>query len=46
MFFADLKGNTNKIRPVIKLNLETVVLKGLGLENDPLIISEEGDSND
>ena len=46
MLFADLKGNTNKIRPVIKLNSETVVLSGLGLENEPLIISEEGDSND
>lgn len=45
MFFADLKGNTNKIRPIIKLNPEMVVISGLGQENDPLIISEEGDSN-
>lgn len=46
MFFADLKSNLNKIRPIIKLNIETVVSSGLGLENDPLIIGEEGDEDE
>ena len=46
MFFADLKSNLNKIRPVIKLNTETVVSSGLGLENNPLIIGEEGDKDE
>ena len=45
MLFSDLKTNTNKIRPVIKLNIETVVSSGVGLQNDPLIIGEEGEDN-
>ena len=45
MFFADLKSNLNKIRPIIKLNIDTVISSGLGLENDPLIISGEGDND-
>lgn len=45
MFFSDLKGNTHKIRPIIKLNLEMVVMSGTGTENDPLIIGNEGDKD-
>ena len=45
MFFADLKSNSHKVRPIIKLNIETVVSSGLGLKNDPLIIGEEGDTD-
>ena len=43
MFFADLKSNTHQIRPIIKLNIETVVSSGLGTKDEPLIIGEEGD---
>ena len=45
MFFSDLKGRSHKIRPIIKLNAETVVSSGTGLKGDPLIIEKEGDSN-
>ncbi len=45
MFFSDLSGNSHKIRPIIKLNTETVVSSGTGLKNDPLIIGEEGEDN-
>ena len=45
MFFADLKGNSHKIRPVIKLNSDTVVSSGTGTINDPLIIEKEGDKD-
>ena len=45
MFFSDLKGNTHKIRPIIKLNLEMVVMSGTGTKNDPLIIGNEGDKD-
>ena len=41
MFFSDLSTNTHKIRPIIKLNIETVVLSGIGTESDPLIVGEE-----
>ena len=42
MFFGDLKSNQHQIRPVIKLNVETVVSSGLGTKDKPLII---GDNN-
>ena len=42
MFFADLKSGSHKVRPVIKLNSETVVSSGTGLKSDPLIIEKEG----
>ena len=41
MFFSDLKNNTHYIRPIIKLNIDTVVSSGLGMENNPLVIGEE-----
>ena len=41
MFFADLKGSSHKIRPIIKLNSETVVISGTGTEVDPLIVGKE-----
>ena len=43
--FSDLSSITHKIRPIIKLNIETVVLSGTGTKNDPLIVGEEGDNN-
>ena len=43
MLFSDLKSNANKIRPIIKLNIDMVVSSGLGLKDNPLIIGEEGD---
>ena len=46
MFFSDLKTNSYKIRPIIKLNIETVVSSGLGTKDKPLIINEEGDKDD
>lgn len=46
MFFADLKSNTHKIRPIIKLNIDTVVSSGLGTNDSPLIIGEEGEINE
>ena len=45
MFFSDLGGNPHKIRPIIKLNIETVITNGLGIKDNPLIISEEGDAD-
>ena len=45
MFFSDLKGNTHKVRPIIKVNNDMVVSSGTGIINDPLIIDEEGDIN-
>ena len=42
MFFYDLKGNKHSIRPIIKVNNETVVSSGIGMQNDPLIVGEEG----
>ena len=45
MLFSDLKSNVNKIRPIIKLNSETVVTSGLGFRDNPLIIGEEGDEH-
>ena len=45
MFFSDLKSGSHKLRPIIKLNAETVVLSGKGLSNDPLVIEKEGDKD-
>ena len=45
MLFADLKDNIHRIRPIIKLNIETVVSSGLGLPDEPLIIGIEGEEN-
>ena len=45
MFFSDLKTNSHRIRPIIKLNIETVVSSGLGTKDKPLIINEEGDKD-
>ena len=45
MFFSDLKNNEHYIRPVITLNVETVVTGGTGISSDPLIIGEEGETN-
>lgn len=45
MFFADLSSNKHYIRPIIKLNIETVVSKGTGIINDPLVVGEEGENN-
>ena len=45
MFFSDLGSNYHNIRPVIKLNIETVITNGLGTKDNPLIIGEEGDQN-
>ena len=45
MFFSDLSGKAHKIRPIIKLNIETVVTSGTGMQSDPLIIGEEGEDN-
>lgn len=44
MLFADLKSNTHRIRPIIKLNIETVISTGLGTRDNPLVI-EEGDQD-
>lgn len=46
MFFSDLSNKTHKIRPIIKLNIETVVSGGTGTMNDPLIVGEEGDNSE
>ena len=46
MLFSDLKNNSHMVRPIIKLNIETVVVSGLGTEGDPLIVGEEGEQND
>ena len=46
MLFSDLSNNVHKIRPIIKVNLETVVISGLGTKLDPLVISEEGEENE
>lgn len=40
MLFADLKNNKHFIRPVIKLNSEMVVEKGVGTTLDPLIVGD------
>ena len=45
MFFSDLKTNSHRIRPIIKLNIETVVSSGLGTKDKPLLINEEGDKD-
>lgn len=45
MFFSDLSGSKHYIRPIIKLNTEMVVSEGTGMEDDPLIVGEEGDNN-
>lgn len=45
MFFADLKGKSHKIRPIIKVNAEIVVSSGTGTRVDPLIIEKEGDKD-
>lgn len=45
MFFSDLSSNKHTIRPIIKLNSETVVTSGTGLKVDPLIVGEEGEDN-
>ena len=46
MFFSDLSSNTHKIRPIIKLNVDTVVSNGTGLKIDPLIVGEEGEDSE
>ena len=46
MFFSDLSNITHKIRPVVKFNIETVVISGIGTKTNPLVISEEGDNNE
>ena len=46
MLFSDLSSSIHKIRPIIKLNIETVVSSGTGTKVDPLVIGEEGDVND
>ena len=45
MFFSDLSSNVHYIRPIIKLNTDTVVNYGTGMRVDPLIIGEEGDND-
>ena len=45
MFFSDLSGNAHKIRPIIKLNIDTVVNSGTGMQDDPLLIGEEGEED-
>lgn len=45
MLFSDLSSNTHKIRPIIKLNIDTVVTSGTGMVSDPLIIGKEGEDN-
>ena len=45
MFFADLKGNSHKIRPIIKLNTEIVVSSGIGTKSNPLVVDKEGDKD-
>ena len=45
MFFSDLKGNSHKIRPIIKLNTEMVVSSGTGTKVDPLVIEKEKDKD-
>ena len=45
MFFADLASSKHFIRPIIKVNNETVVSKGTGTMNDPLVVGEEGEDN-
>ena len=46
MYFSDLSSTSHKIRPIIKLNIETVVTNGTGTKIDPLIIGEEGEENE
>ena len=45
MFFADLSSSKHYIRPIIKLNNETVVSRGTGTMSDPLVVGEEGEDN-
>ena len=45
MFFADLTSNKHYIKPIIKVNSETVVLSGKGTITDPLVIGKESDNN-
>ena len=40
MFYGDLSGNKNKVRPVLKLNNEIMISNGIGTMDDPLIIGE------
>ena len=46
MFFSDLSSNTHKIRPIIKINLETVVSNGIGLKTDPLIVGDDSEEKE
>ena len=45
MLFSDLTSKVYKVRPIIKLNIETVVESGLGTKIDPLVISEVGEDH-
>lgn len=45
LFFSDLKNQLHSIRPIIKLDIETVVSSGTGTQDDPLIVGTEGDKD-
>ncbi len=45
MFFSDLTSNKHLIRPIIKVNNDTVVSRGNGTKVDPLIVGEEVSNN-
>ena len=43
MFFADLKNNKHLVKPIIKLRSDIEVSGGLGSQDIPLIIEDEGE---
>lgn len=45
MFFADLSSSKHYIKPIIKVNNEMVISDGIGTEDDPLVIEQEGENN-
>lgn len=45
-YFGDLKGNKNFVRPIIKLNADTVINSGTGTKDDPLVIGDVNEESE